>query len=311
MAVTPVWNIEWLNANSQRAYPLSELVSRADTTGSMTIENDLLVDLSFVVPYSVGGVNIDPTLFHIYSIDVFSLGIIVAIGYNGAVAGMASVTDMSGKNKTYPVVGAGDFVGATGCVVIGSTAATQKKPGVYRFTAALAALEPTTIKPDIRSVSSLRVKNGTDTSAPLYGTVTLTAGNNIRLDVVDGETTAPTVVISAQVAEGALIGDCPCEPATSGALATINGIGPDASGNLALDGNACITVSGGSPVLSLTDTCSTPCCGCNELAVVTTDLATLATQAASMEQTVTTLEQRYTDLLTTLAASRLGIGTWA
>lgn len=309
MPAAPIYDLEWLNANSQRAYPLSELASKKDTTGSLQLRDDLIVDLSFAVPYSA---SIDLSLFHIHSISVFSLGLIITIGYNGAIAGMASVTDVSGtKNVSYPIVGAGDFAGATGCIVIGSTAGSMKTPGVYSFTVDAARLEPTTIKPEIRSVSSLLVQNGTDVSSPLVGVVTLEAGSNIVLATNSTDPLNPVVTISAQVLETSLLGRCPCEDQAAQAITSINGVAPDSNGNMTLDGNACIAITGSTPVITLTDKCSTPCCGCSELAVVTADLALLDKQAEAMEQTLTTLEERYTDLVTTLAASRLGIGTWS
>ena len=44
------WNLEWLNANAERAFPFKEDGSRQDVNALIRLPNSLIVDLVFVVP---------------------------------------------------------------------------------------------------------------------------------------------------------------------------------------------------------------------------------------------------------------------
>ena len=44
------WNLEWLNANAERAFPFKEDASRQDINALVRLPNSLIVDMVFVVP---------------------------------------------------------------------------------------------------------------------------------------------------------------------------------------------------------------------------------------------------------------------
>jgi hypothetical protein len=115
--VSSIWNIDWLNANSQRSYPISETASRQDVTGSFTIPNDLIVDL--LLPIQADD-TIDSTLFHIKSIGVFGGAVVIGFGYAGALFSTVAIDVLTFQpNAVYRFVGSGLFFDTVGTVVIG------------------------------------------------------------------------------------------------------------------------------------------------------------------------------------------------
>ncbi len=315
MAVSRIWNIDWLNANRQRSYPLTEDSTMRDSTGSIVLPDDFIVDLALSVPHIQQGIAgasrfISPGEFHLLYLAVFSQGIVVTFGYNNAPCGVATVTvDGFVRDSAYPIGGQGDFYDARGAIVVGdiSTLMSTVPLGVYTFTASCARLEPCTVRPSIRGVSSLSVVNGRDVSAPMTGDVNLVAGRNIRFVV-----TAPNTVRIDSVASPALLSTCSCDtlPADAQPILTINGIPPDASRNFTLLPSACMDISPeGEATLKLSDTCSTPCCGCEELEVLKSDLTLLQQQANSITSVVASFESQLAQLRTAVLGSRLALGT--
>ena len=75
-----IWNVDWLNANSQRDYPLADSSSLKDTSGAITLPRDFLVDLVLSVPVIEG---VEPGLFHLQQLAVLPQGVMVTLGYVG------------------------------------------------------------------------------------------------------------------------------------------------------------------------------------------------------------------------------------
>ena len=44
-----IWNLEWLNHNSQRSYPLAEDATKTDITGTFTLPDDFILGLYFPI----------------------------------------------------------------------------------------------------------------------------------------------------------------------------------------------------------------------------------------------------------------------
>ena len=68
---TGIWNLEWLNSNSQRSYPLDEFSPKKDSTGSFEIPDSLILAMNLSVH---SGLVISPNRFYIKSISIFSNG---------------------------------------------------------------------------------------------------------------------------------------------------------------------------------------------------------------------------------------------
>ena len=222
-----IWNIGWLNANSQRSYPLSETATRYDVSSSIQIPNDLLVDMVIMLPASN---LVNTSGFYVKSLAVFSLGAIITLGYDGKSVAVASVPH-SGftKNSSYRLVGEGDFLDLSGSVTIGSLDNLLNIiPGFYVFDIDGARIESTVIKPDIRGVSSISIINGIDQSDKLYGDIILVAGQNIRFS-----TASQSNIIRIDAVPTDLAKDCPCDTsAEKPCIKTVNGVGANHDGDL-------------------------------------------------------------------------------
>ena len=115
------WNIQWLNANSQRSYPLTDEATKTDTTGTITLPDDFLVSLHLPVH---AGQNVAPERFYIQSIGIYASGYVLKLGYNDGI--------------TYPVVAITsiDAAGHTENAVYSLTGPTRRftPSGVARLT---------------------------------------------------------------------------------------------------------------------------------------------------------------------------------
>ena len=306
MTIT-VRNLEWLNHNSQRAYPLIDEATHLDTTGSFKIPDEFIVSLYFPVHW---GQNVDVTSFFIYKIASFEAGYSVTLGYSSAsgvveVATALIAASAHSDNQVYNLGGIGDYVDSRGHIAIGSLDNISTQPsGFWEFDVLGAGLDPDAIRPHIRGVMSLRAENGTELSSHLYGNVRLQAGRNFRITPILAAAADPILVFDAIEGEG-LTEDCVCVDEAP-PIKTINGVSPSLGGNFAFLGNDCIEISGGQNSITFTDVCSEPCCGCNELEVVTKALETFGSKAATLENFLVSLEARVTQMDMVVLGSRIG-----
>lgn len=300
-----LWDQEWLNQNSQRAYPLAEGTSRLDEGGSVRIPDDLLLELYLPVG---AGPAVAAEKFFVRSLVATAGGLSIGVGYDDGtadppvVATAALATAAHTEYAAYALAGAGDMADSVGRVVVGSAAGVP--PGRYLFSPAAARLDPDCVRPTVRGVSSIVVANGSERSDPLTGDVVLAAGANVRLTVatVDGRT---EVRIDAIAGEG-LSQDCGCADDPGPCVRTINGVAPTAAGDIAVTGTDCLTVTAGAGVLTLADACSQPCCGCAELEAVTRDVGRLGDGATTLAQFVNRLDAEVSQMQLTVLGARLG-----
>jgi hypothetical protein len=281
MPISQNFNIQWLNHNSQRHFPLAFDATTKSVNGEFTLPDDFLVSLYLSIPTSL---NVSPASFTIRTIQAFSTGFSVIIGYfDGTtvlpVARGAVLRDTHTLYRTYPMRGLGSFYDVAGHMTIGRLENIDlQPPGEWQFDLTGGRLEVDSVRPQIRGVSSIQIKNGIDLSAPITGDVILSAGENIRLELSAGDT--PEISISAIDGAG-LNEECVCEGGNQPTqpIKTINGIGPDGAGNFTLLGTNCLTINPGDNGLQLDDKCAKPCCGCKELEVITDQLELLGKQA--------------------------------
>jgi hypothetical protein len=301
-----VWNIDWLNANSQRKYPLFEEATCKDTSDSFTIPNDFIVD--FIWPVQSDS-TIDPTKFHIASISAFGAGAAVSIGYDGTViASVAIDASTFSRNTQYTVQGLNDFEDTVGKIVIGSLDKVLESAGVFTFDADGARFEPTVIRPTLRGVSAVYIKNGDNLSDPIQGDIIFEAGSNMLLQFVSAPADEPDrIQINAIDGEG-LNEECACAEATElDCIKTVNGVGPDENGDLALVGDDCLKLNAIANGIQVVDECAKPCCGCDELEVVQETSDSILNQIYALERLASQLEGAMQQLTINLLASRTGI----
>ena len=180
------WNLQWLNHNAQRSYPLTAAATKTDTTRTITLPDSFIVSLYLPVH---SGLAFAPNNFFIKNVVISPTGFNITVGYTAAgvtvdVAAANIARSVHETNKSYALGGIGDFDDCVGRIVLGILDDIDKLPaGSYNFDLAGGALETDAIRPMIRAVTRLRVINNNETSAPIYGDVTLVAGNNVRINV--------------------------------------------------------------------------------------------------------------------------------
>jgi hypothetical protein len=305
-----LWNIEWLNQNMSRAYPLVDWATRQDTAGAITLPDDFLV--GFYFPISAG-VNVAPERFFLKELGVYSLGYTLGIGYDDGVAPPALAATVSiarsthTENRSYAVAGTGNFDDCIGTIVIGRLDnIDQLPPGQYTFDLDGAGFEVDCIRPMIRGISSLTVRTGQTSGTRLYGDIVLSAGENMRI-TASGTGGSSTITFSAIDGEG-LTDSCTCEDTenTPPCIRTINGIPPTADGNFRLLGDDCLTLSAITNGLQFADTCSKPCCGCEELNAILQQLDRFTDGAKTLQLFVNRLSGEVTQMSQVVLGSRLG-----
>jgi hypothetical protein len=304
------WNLDFLNHNSQRSYPLTSEATRQDVTASFEIPNDFLVGLDLPVSPAM---DMETGRFFIRQIGLFSSGIQLIIAYDTGTSlidvatGLISTIDPI-RNKVFAINGIGAYTDISGKVIIGRVDTIQEQPsGLFSFTIEGTRIEPQAIRPMIKGISALRISSAIgDVSQNFYGDIELVAGSNIQLSTaVNGSETK--IIISALSGEGT-IEQCICEgeAAAIPCIKTINGISPTTTGNFNFIGDDCLHFNPVINGLKVTDSCCAPCCGCEELEAITRDLERFATQRNALELFVNQLAAETATFDMTVLGSRLG-----
>jgi hypothetical protein len=303
------WNLEWLDHNTQRSYPLAAGATKQDVSRSFFLPDDFLAALDLSIPTAM---NARSNQFFFRQIGVFSSGVQLLIAYdNGSEVedvATALIPVFNGRNKTISLGGIDPYDDVTGKLVVGKLDSILQQPaGLFTFELADTAIESQAIRPQIRGLTSLRVTgaNG-NTSSRYYGDIELVAGSNFQLSLVDTPTVT-RIVFSALSGEGT-VEDCVCEGAAADTpcIKTINGITPSADGNFSLFGDDCLTTQTATNGLSFEDRCCAPCCGCEELEQITRALEQFSAQREALSLFANNLAAEVTAFDSTVLGSRLG-----
>lgn len=303
------WNLEWLNLNSQRAYPVTMDSSQQDVTGSFQLPTDFLVTLR--LPISAG-LNIVPGNFFIKSVANYATGFGIVVGYNGTGGPVAVASALIARAaftpySQYALGGVGDFAGCNGYIVLGKLDSIDQQPaGLFNFDINGARLEPDCIVPTVSGLNGLIIVNGTDVSNLITGNVRLTAGANFRITPIITSGQDPQLVFDAIEGVG-LTETCVCEGDTTAVpIATINGEAGTANGNFVVLGDNCLQVIPITNGIQIKDVCSQPCCGCQELQTITQALEEFGAQATTLENFLTSLESSVQNMDQIVLGSKLG-----
>jgi len=305
------WNLEFLNHNSVRSFPLTTWGSKTDVTGSVRIPDSLILFLDFPIH---SGLNVDPSKFFIRQLALYQTGINISLGYDnntadGIAVGSVNVAKSSHTEfRSYAMPGSGDFDDSNGRVVLGDLAVLDELPlGVFTFAAAATPIEVSAIRPMLRAVSALTVVSNGNRSTRIYGDVEFRAGTNMRISVNFSDSVNPEIVFSAIAGEG-LNEVCGCDNETAAVtpILFINGIPPLPNGNFRIIGDDCLTVNPITNGLQLTDVCSKPCCGCNELDPLVEELRRFADGATTLQNFASSVSAEVSRMNQIVLGSRLG-----
>lgn len=301
-------NVQWLNSNSVRAYPLADVGTRRDSTGTIRVPDSFLLSLYFPVH---AGLATQPEKFYLQSLVLAPTGITLTIGYDDGTGSPPAVATTSIAKAThrefqsYALPGINDLDDSIGHVVIGKLTDIDLLPaGLYTFLPAATPLEVDAIRPNIRGIASITVVNGSDRSGRVYGDVELVARDNMRIAVstVDAVTQLAFSAIRGEGLneEGACVDVVTGEP-----IRFINGIPPGPDSNFKFTAEQCITIDPIPNGLKFTDTCSSPCCQCSELTALRTQLDRFADGEVTLRTFVTNLAAATAQLSSVILTSRI------
>jgi len=304
------WDLEWLNLNSQRSFPLTDWATKQDQTGSIKIPNSFIVALDFPVH---AGHDVEAHRFFIKSLSITPLGYTVGIGYydedTNPLVGAVSISKATHtEDFTYAVAGINDFDDTVGQIAIGVLDDIDLlPPGEYEFDYADGSLEVRAIRPEIRGITSLAVVTASgETSERVYGDIELVAGENMQINVSQVPGLATQIIFNAIEGEG-LNEDCVCEEVTDEQCITaINGITPLPDGNFRMIGDDCLDVNPIEHGVQLVDTCSQPCCGCEELDALIGQIDRFADGVVTLQNFVERLGAEVEEMSQVVLGSRLG-----
>lgn len=284
-------NLDFLNLNSLRNYPIKEGVSKTSVDGGMVIPDDFLVELQLAATY-------DPAIrFYINRVSNFDDNITVEImdQSNVSVGTFTVSVATHTQYKEYYLVASSDYSGATGSITVNRLDGMQGAPtGNHVFTLATAELEARTVIPALRGINRLIFQNASGETFSVTGDVQIVARTNLRFVDMGGN----RVMLDAGEDLGLNV-DCDGD---SPAIKTINGIAPDSEGNFTLDFSDCATLE---PIpantgLILQDICCKPCQGCNDIEELTNRLTSLESQLLALRTYYTDLTTLFTQYKTTV-----------
>lgn len=300
------WNLQWLNHNSQRSYPLTERATKFDTTNTIRIPDSFIVAL--YVPVHAG-MAVQPENFFLKTLLISPTGFNIGIGYNDGdnnplVAAVNIAKSAHVANRSYAIGGVDDFDDTIGQIVLGRLDEIETlPPGAYEFTPEAGEIEPDAIRPMIRGISSLQVENNFQLSDKIYGDILLVAGNNMRIDVAPAATFT-TITFNAISGEN-LNEDCICDqPPETPCIQCINGI--CGSEDFPLTPGPCVEVTSTGTGIRLTDVCAQPCCGCDELNALNMQIDRFSDGVTTLQNFVTRLGSEVTQMSLVVLGSRLG-----
>lgn len=301
-------NVDWLNENSYRSYPVVDGASRVAASGAV-LPTGLVVDLSLPVPLGT----LEPSNAFIRKVYGFSAGVVITIGDTTApgedLATATVFTADHARNKSYPLTGipGTKLNGVTGRIAIGlPEAVAQCSLGLFDFSGAPqnTQLVVSCIRPLLQGVHGVVVRQADGSLSPvLGGSITLIPGDNVTLEV-DPVTNSIRISASIQVTPQQVTNaGCGCDTGLEddlGCIKTINGVQPDAAGNLVIQGLDCVqlTPSSGGNGLVLSDACTEPCCGCDQLDQLQAALQAIENYRSQLGQAADQLEARISNLTT-------------
>ena len=296
----------WLNENALREYPFHEGCGLRpnDSAGALvengwTLPNCLLVDMTL----AVSGASVDPFLYlgHMSVVDR-SVTMAFCDRDGETVMSVYATASEHTKNDAYHVSGHGSFLDARGVVCIGDLDAFFEltPEGAYSFSPDEARIEPTCIRPSSVGVKSLRAVDAMGyTSRALTGDLKLIAGENIRFDYIADDN---AIWVSADPNSG-YVDKCECEGPNNRFVRSINGIAVE---DVQIVGDECVNVETdhGNGIITISDTCAKPCCGCAETIFINQTINDLQTSVKTLEGRVSSLGDRLSEFILSYALGR-------
>lgn len=282
-----IWNLEWLNHNSQRSYPIADWATKAcKDSSAIKLPDDFILAVSLGVN-SAHSIDIDG--FYIKSVLVMETGCSIVIGYNGSDVAITHVQAGS-EQTTYSLTGLGDFYDLVGYIAVNTNSSImQGLSGYYNFTREATCLEPDCIRPMVKTISSISVYTDSFSKGEmLYGDIILRAGANMDIRVAKYEGSSQIVFSAVNGAD--LTDECECAvDKDKTPITSIGGIEADDNGNVSIIASPdtqCLKITTAENSVIIEDTCSTPCCGCAELDALYNNIKDVISGAATLRNAI-------------------------
>jgi hypothetical protein len=294
-----VINHEFLYHNAIRAYPFAEDATRISSIGEheIRIPDDFLLGCNLSLAAAPDQVN--PANFYVSRLSVYPRGATITIAYQDEeeniteVAVVTAIFDEEGDCfKVFEIIPTDTFYNLTGHITIGAGKNLLNNPGEYLFALDATRFDLDCIEYSPKCITAVTVESGNETSVPIYGDIVLRAGSNIELETEkQGNTT--TITIKANFASEEQTG-----------ILTRNHVGPDETGNInILSTTECLRLEEEPGLITITNNCATPCCGCDELKQLTTNHEILTSKLNAIEAFEQYLQSSLTALHNSLGIS--------
>ena len=264
-------NLDYLNLNSVRNFPIIDDVSRASDDGLFVIPNSLIVDMA-LCSSQLG----DTPNLYISRVTCNSSTILIEISANsfGVFGTFQTSLPLSDYNVDISLQPSSLFPNASGLITLGSSDDLATLPyGNFTFSYPNTALLMKVFTPTISTISWL---NFTDTKGnnTLTGYINLVGNNNVQF-----RGAFSNVYLDAGENLG-LNKICVTPPQ---AILTINGVPPSSTGNFTFIADTCISIDTAQYGLVLSNPCGAPCLGCEALTTLTTQVNSLETSIVDLK----------------------------
>ena len=253
-------NLDFLNLNSLRNYPIKDDLSRVSNDGLLTIPNTLIVDLVLSSPSN------DLLTLYISRVSYNSSNLLIEISANtiGVFGTFQTSLPLVDDNIDIVMTAGSLFPLATGIITIGSTDDLANLPvGDFEFGLTNTALLMRVYGPGSQGINYLSFTDTKGNNSVLTGYIQLIGNSNIQFRGTGG-----SIYIDAGENLG-LNKDC---ASANVPITSINGIPADASGNFTLIPQACVGIDIAQAGLVISDSCGQPCLGCSEINTLTTQV---------------------------------------
>jgi hypothetical protein len=299
MVLLGITNQEFLQHNSNRSYPLSERATKRPISGTA----DFLIPDNFLVAAKIV-VNTTPNVcdisnFYIGRIASYNGGVLIEIYHNtgkgNIKVGTATAIDTGEFNTTFIINGlhtAGFDYGLTGHITVGTFEQMKGCLGDFTFDLAGGRFDPDVVQYSTASVTSVTVVSNGHTYAPIRGDIKLVAGKNVSLQAIQNKDQATEIHIHRQINE-AEIPKC---------VKSINSVTPTEDGQIWFESaTQCLKITDDANRIVVNETCSEPCCGCEEFETIVSSIENILQSITNMQVYQQQLEQQIQQLLRNLA----------
>lgn len=297
--------IQWPNQNTLRRYPLAVHASGVDVSGRFNLPTSTFVDASVSTTFQS---KLHFAQFYISQLTVSADSFRVVISHAEEtlpVGYAAGRLNSQPENQTHTIYGVNSLSGTLGYLVTGDLKQLAAlPPGSYNFTVDNGALDPGVVHCAVKSMRSIAVEVSGTTATELNGKVIIRAASGTQFRLIEEE--EQNIVIWDAIGNPDLVADCECEASDLRPILTVGGLPPDETGAVNIFGSRCLEVEPQAAGVQLSNSCSEPCCDCQDDSGLEDRLDLLYQQILTMDSRLASLETRYSQVDKLIGSSESG-----